>query len=288
MTRSMTAFSRVSSEGEWGSLTIEIRSVNHRYLDVSLRLPECLREFEAGIRDIIGKHLNRGKLDFYLKFSPGPQLAEQFQLNTDLLDKLVSVSQLVESKVNGAVPLDVASIIKWPELLRVKHPDMKSIQGELLQMVERGVKELLLARESEGEKLQKFLLERVGLVQQQVEALKPLLPDLIGEQRKKLLQRASEAGVSFDQERLEQELVLYAQRIDVQEELDRLLVHLDEVGNILQSDGAVGRRLDFFMQELNREANTLGAKSVAIASSHTSVELKVLVEQMREQIQNIE
>ncbi|MFN3234867.1 MAG: YicC/YloC family endoribonuclease [Gammaproteobacteria bacterium] len=288
MTNSMTAFAREQSQGNWGSATLEMRAVNHRYLDMNIRLPEGFRELELKIRDRIQKSIARGKLDLTLRFTPGPALVSDMTLNEHLSKQLIACADQINgwlTKPNTINPID---ILKWPGAIQTAETDFSEIHEQILTSLDNALEKLKAARHGEGEKLKKFMLDSTKKLSEIVEKVEPQIPEILSKQKEKILSRLREINGNYDQDRVEQELVLLAQRMDVTEEITRLKAHIQEVENILTKNGPVGRRLDFLMQELHREANTLGAKSIAVDSTQVSIDLKVLIEQMREQVQNIE
>lgn len=285
---SMTGFAVATAELEQGSLTLELRSVNHRYLDIQFRLAEELRALEPAMREIIGKGIGRGKVDCRLSYAPAAAGPEPLQINTALLERLVQLNDAVRARLPHSQPLSVADILRWPGMTGTEGPSAENLREACLGLLQTALGELNGSRAREGEKLKQLILQRAARMGELVAEVLPHLPRLLAAYQEKLAARLNEAGVSTDNERIHQELALFAQKIDVDEELSRLQTHLEEVKRVLHSGGAVGKRLDFLMQELNREANTLGAKSVASEISQASMELKVLIEQMREQIQNIE
>lgn len=286
---SMTGFAVATAELEQGSLNLELRSVNHRYLDIQFRLAEELRALEPAMREIIGKGIGRGKVDCRLSYAPATTGPEPLQINTALLEWLVQLNDVVRARLPHSQPLSVADILRWPGMTGAEgRPSAESLREACLGLLQNALDELNSTRAREGEKLKQLILQRVARMGELVAEVMPHLPKLLAAYQEKLAARLTEAGVSTDNERIHQELALFAQKIDVDEELSRLQTHLEEVKRVLHSGGAAGKRLDFLMQELNREANTLGSKSVASEISQVSMELKVLIEQMREQIQNIE
>ncbi len=286
--RSMTAFARQEASFEWGTLTWEIKSVNHRYLEPHFRLPENLRQIEQGLRDQLRKHLNRGKIEAscHLQLSQGEQQAPA--VNQDLLAQLGVAIEQVQKQVPEGASVNVLDILKWPGVLQQASFDQDALQASALEQFVIALKQLNDNRDREGAELQKFIEQRLDAIAEQVNSVRALMPNILSAQKTKLQSRLEELQAELDAERLEQEIVLVAQKADVDEELDRLDTHLIEVRRTLTQKGAIGRRLDFLMQELNREANTLSSKSIVSETTQAAVELKVLIEQMREQIQNIE
>ena len=288
MMLSMTAFSRQQKDEDWGSLTWEIRSVNHRYLEASLRLPEPFRGLEAAIRDLIRKKLSRGKIDCQLRYNPGDVDSTDFCLNRDLVNKLVAVSDELESIASNASPLSRIEILKWPGVLTSPETDVSTIEKQAFSLFQNALDDLISNREREGAQLKGFVDKRLQSIREIVVAVREKMPEILAKQKQNLLARLADFKAELEPSRLEQEVALLAQKADVDEELDRLDAHLEEVERVLSMAGQKGRRLDFLMQELNREANTLSSKSIVADTTLNAVELKVLIEQMREQIQNIE
>jgi uncharacterized protein (TIGR00255 family) len=288
MIYSMTGYAAINREHEYGTLNLELRSVNHRYLEVQFRLPEELRALEGTMREIIAGRLSRGKVDCRLGLTPLSMAVRALPINNEALQQLLKYNAEIRAVAPDAKPLSVADILAWPGIFDQQTQPVERIAEDSLRLLEEALDELTATRGREGDKLKTVLLERVGRMQQLAIDVAPQIPNLIKAHQEKLAARLQEAMINQDDDRVRQELVLFAAKIDVDEELARLQTHLDEVRRVLEKGGAVGKRLDFLMQELNREANTLGAKSIASSVSQVSMELKILVEQMREQIQNIE
>ena len=288
MIRSMTAFARAEHQDERGELVWELRSVNHRYLEIHPRLPEELRGLETGVRERIGACIGRGKVEAVLSHRPTAGVAEEIQVNETFLDQLLESMRRVRNKLPDAPQPDLLRVLAWPGTLLTVHPDLTPVQEQAMTLLEEALDRLVAMRETEGRRLAEMIERRCEALHEQVEQARRRMPEVIAALRERLRNRLEEVSGSLDQERLEQEMVLLAQRLDVDEELDRLNMHLKAVREVLQRDEPVGRRLDFLMQELNREANTLGSKSADAETTAISVEMKVLIEQMREQIQNIE
>ncbi|MFA7618804.1 MAG: YicC/YloC family endoribonuclease [Thiohalomonadaceae bacterium] len=286
--RSMTAFARQESPGDYGIVAVELRSVNHRYLEVSVRLPDDLRVLEGAVRERIGAALSRGKVDCSIRFSAAPALADQLTLNHALASTLSQLSREVDALVYDAAPVNSLDILRWPGVLQAPAPDLERLHADTLALLDRALGELNEARAREGAKLAELVDQRCDAIAALVPQVRVRLPEVQARFRERLGERLAEVKAELDPQRLEQEMVLFAQRIDVAEELDRLETHVAEVRRVLRQDQPVGRRLDFLMQELNREANTLGSKSADAETTRAAVELKVLIEQMREQVQNIE
>jgi uncharacterized protein (TIGR00255 family) len=292
MIYSMTGYAALSEELPLGTLGIEIRSVNHRYLDVQFRLPDEFRSFEPGMRELVASRLTRGKVECRLCFQKTAASEVSLQLNTRLLDQLVELERSVRTHLPGAPSLTVSDVVRWPGMIEAHALPLEELREQAQALMERALEEFTAARAREGDKLKALLLERVVQMEELVRKVKPRIPQLVATYQERLTGRLKEAlkdvAAALDEDRLRQELVMYASKVDVEEELSRLIAHLAETRRILTHGGAAGKRLDFLMQELNREANTLGSKSVDIEVSQASVELKVLIEQMREQVQNIE
>jgi len=285
---SMTAFARRQLEDEWGSLTWEIRSVNHRYLENNIRLPDSLRGLEPAVREAIRKKLNRGKIECQLRYQPNSQLEEQLNLNLELIAQLSEASETVQQIASDANSLTVSEILRWPGVILEQDTDSAQLEEKALQLFEGAIGELVATREREGQELGRLIEQRLESINGIVKEVRGLMPEILERQRSNIVSRLEELKLELDATRLEQELVMIAQKSDVDEELDRLDSHVREVSRVLKASGQKGRRLDFLMQELNREANTLSSKSIVAETTRSAVELKVLIEQMREQIQNIE
>jgi len=288
MIYSMTAFARQSLQTTKGLLTWEIRSVNHRYSEVSLRVPEEFRALETKIREIIGAAVSRGKLDATLRYQVNEGTGEKFVINHDLVSQLKEAATEIENIMGGARGLSVADILRWPGVLQNASDDPSEQHANILVLLEKTLGELKDTRLREGEKLKSLLIQRCQGVREQVGIVRQAIPEIVPTLRQRVADKMKELQVNADEGRLEQEIALLANRADIHEEVDRLTAHIEEIERVLSQNEPVGRRLDFLMQELNREANTLGAKAINTAVSQCGVELKVLIEQMREQIQNIE
>lgn len=288
MIRSMTAFARVDGRTNDAELAWELRSVNHRYLESFVRLPDELRAMEPQVRELLNARLGRGKLECTLRCRWAPQQAAAVQLDADRLSALLNACREVENRSSEATAPGVMDLLRWPGVVRESEPDTGPLQEQALALLDQAVNELVATREREGEQIRQLLLARLDGIEQQVSVARGRLPEIQAGIRQKLETRFAELEARPDQDRLEQELVYLAQKMDVAEELDRLQGHVQEVRRVLERDEPVGRRLDFLMQEFNREANTLGSKSVDGETTAVAVELKVLIEQMREQVQNVE
>ena len=284
---SMTAFSRTDLQTETGSFTWEIRSVNSRYLELHFRLPDTLRTVEIQVREVLRKQLSRGKVECTLKFTPHAQ-SQGMSVNETLVSQLNAAADHVHSIIGPGNALDALEILKWPGVLKQPTLDNQAVEQDAMQSFQATLAQLIEMREREGAALALFIEQRITGIGEQVEQVKALLPQILTAQREALLTKLADLKLQVEPDRFEQEMVIVLQKADVDEELDRLDAHLAEVSRILKQQGAVGRRLDFMMQELNREANTLSSKSISYLTTQIAVELKVLIEQMREQIQNIE
>ena len=288
MIYSMTGFAALAEDVPLGTLSVEIRSVNHRYLDLSFRLPDELRAFEPALRESLSARLSRGKVECRVSFQRSAASALSLGLNDALLEQLRALEHHVRSRMPSATPLSVSDVLRWPGLQAADALPLDELKERTQALLERALGEFSRAREREGDKLKGLLLERVARMEVLVARVAPKIPQLVQAYQDRLSTRLREAATGLDEDRVRQELLLFAAKVDVEEELSRLATHLGEARRILEAGGAVGKRLDFLMQELNRESNTLASKSVDIDVSQASVELKVLIEQMREQVQNIE
>ncbi|MGD8484118.1 MAG: YicC/YloC family endoribonuclease [Thioalkalispiraceae bacterium] len=288
MVKSMTAFTRIEHTDDIGALTLEIRSVNHRFLDLSLRMPEELRAQEQAIRETVSKRVARGKVDINLRFQRAVAAEDELEVNTELAEKIAKASRKVDGLLYNPAPVSSIEVLRWPGVLQMQELDKEQLGKSLMSTLGAALDDFIEAREREGEKLAQLMRQRCEALEKVVAEVRQKMPEILEKWREKLRQRLQEAQLELDENRLEQEIVLLAQKTDIDEELDRLRVHIEEVQRVLEQDKPIGRRLDFLMQELNREANTLGSKSIDTATTQASVELKVLIEQMREQVQNIE
>ncbi len=287
MPSSMTGFARHSLATEWGDLNCEIRSVNHRYLEPLVRLPESLRSEEPVIREQLRKHLHRGKVEVAFQLVIKSREAEGFVVNQAMVKALIGATQQLHLQAEVVAPLDPLRLLQWPGVLEKVTVDEQAVGDAVGQLLQQAVATLLAHRQREGEQLQQHIEERLSAIAQQVALVREQMPAILKAQRDRLHERLAEYR-DLDEVRLEQEMTILANKTDVAEELDRLQTHLIEVRRVLQQQGPIGRRLDFMMQELNREANTLSSKSIATITTQAAVSIKVLIEQMREQIQNIE
>ncbi|MBT0727429.1 YicC family protein [Rosenbergiella australiborealis] len=287
MIRSMTAFARHDMKGEWGNASWELRSVNQRYLETYIRLPEQFRSLEPVIRDRIRQRLTRGKVECQLRFDANPGAQGELSLNQTLAQQVINAANWVKSRTEEGT-IDPVDILRWPGVMSAGEQDLDAINQQLLAGLDQALNDFVEARETEGAALKQLIEQRLAAVSQEVAKVRSEMPAVLVWQRERLVSKLDDAAIQVDSQRLEQELIMLAQRIDVAEELDRLDAHIKETYNILKKKEAVGRRLDFMMQEFNRESNTLGSKSITATITTSAIELKVLIEQMREQIQNIE
>lgn len=310
MTQSMTAFARNESALDNIAITLELRSVNHRYLDITIRVPEDVREVEQKLRELLSSKLSRGKVELNIRIQDNSAAAtgldkttpdkttpekssatdstNDIQLNMGLVEQLSKASHAIAQHIPNADNINPLEILRWPGVIQAKQMDTTQLQQNVTSCLAQALDEFVETRKREGDKLATMLIARCDDMGKIIEQVEKLIPTILDARKQKIQERLTEFNVDHDENRLEQEMVLLAQKMDVSEELDRLGAHLTEVRNVLSSTKPVGRRLDFLMQELNREANTLGSKSVDTASTRASVDLKVLIEQMREQVQNIE
>lgn len=288
MTFSMTGFAAVEQTLENSTLLLELRAVNSRYLDLHFKLDDSLKSFEPLIRELIGAQLSRGKVECKLNLLQRTQVGQSPQLDEHVLRQLAQMQSKTQQFFPQSRDLSVSDILRWPGVLQQEALDQTTLSDDVRRIILQGLQELNASRAREGEKLKSIILDRLAQIEALVLKVKPLLPQLHQEYQAKLEQKLQETIKTIDYERVAQELVLFAQRIDVDEELGRLTTHVSEVKRVLNSSAPAGKRLDFLMQELNREANTLGSKSVSVHTTQVSMELKVLIEQMREQIQNLE
>ncbi|PTU73077.1 YicC/YloC family endoribonuclease [Pseudomonas mangrovi] len=287
MIQSMTAFARAEHASAQGTLSWEIRSVNHRYLEPHLRLPENFRDLEGAVREALRQGLSRGKVECTLRFTEEGS-SKPLQVDGERARQLIAAAEQVASLMASPAPLDPFAVLAWPGVLGGDSSDPQALNAQALTLFGEALEQLRNGRSREGAELARLIGERLDAMSTEVAQLREQVPQMLALQRQKIIDRCAEMALDVDSPRLEQELVLLAQKSDVAEELDRLNTHVSEVRRVLKSGGAAGRRLDFLMQELNREANTLGSKAFDPRSTQAAVNLKVLIEQMREQVQNIE
>lgn len=288
MINSMTGFTRRECHHETGHYSWELRTVNHRFLEMSFRLPEGFREIETELRDKAKQILSRGKFECNLHFSPAESAYPDVTIHRGLLKQLLHVYSEVSALLPNAAPVDPISIMRWPGVIAIGDIGLDKVKAFLLQSFEEALNHLTQERQREGRATQEMIMQRLHTMQQNVVQVDEMLPQLIQQQRNKLLARIEQFTMEIEPARIEQEVVLLAQRADVAEEVDRLLTHITEMKSAINAGGVLGRRLDFLLQEMQREANTLGSKSTDMQMTHIAVELKVAIEQIREQIQNIE
>lgn len=288
MIHSMTGFAVQNRDLGRVSLNLELRSVNSRYLDLFFRIGDELRQAEPAIRERIAARLTRGKVECRLSLQSNGAAPRSLALNSALLEQLREVETRVRDRMHDAAHLSVAEVLRWPGMLADDGVSFDELQPAILELAQAALDELVATRRREGDKLAAMIRERLVRMRELVAQAQPRMPELVAEYQDKLTARLRDAVASLDEDRIRQEVALFAQRIDVAEELSRLTTHLDEVERILKAGGAAGKRLDFLMQELNREANTLASKSSATEITGIAMEMKVLIEQMREQVQNIE
>ncbi|HEY6132082.1 MAG TPA: YicC/YloC family endoribonuclease [Halioglobus sp.] len=284
----MTAFARESATTGQGILSVELRSVNHRYLDCSFKLPDALRSLEPRLREKASAVLARGKLDCMFRLQANPAQAGKMQIDTAKLSALLAATRVVQEQLDTASPINPLQVLQFPGICSAQDESEEQLEQVAQSLFTKALENLQQNRLREGDKLATLILARLAQVAAEVQATREILPSLMQQQHDRIISRIKDLEVTIDQGRLEQELVYLAQKADVDEELDRLDAHIGEVRGTLEKGGPCGRRLDFLMQELNREANTLSSKSQAATTTQNAVTLKVLIEQMREQIQNIE
>ncbi len=288
MIASMTAFCRSQADMAEGSLVWEIRSVNHRYLDVHLKLPDELKILETGCREVINARLNRGRIDAILKLEPTRKTGTELLINPEAISALGDALAGISSRLDNIGTINPCDVLRWPGVLQEPVSDVEKLVDVARDTLDTALTELLESRRREGSRMQALITERISTARKIVAELRASLPDIEQGMQQRWQKRLDELEQEVDPSRMAQELALLLTRNDVSEELDRLDTHFDEVERVLEADKPAGRRLDFLMQELNREANTLGSKSVDMRNTNASVELKVLIDQMREQVQNIE
>lgn len=284
----MTAFARQQFAADWGSVTWEIKSVNQRFLETNFRMPETFRHLEFALREVLRKKLNRGKLDCSLKVEMNSANGGKIKLDQDMAQQLLTAHQELQVLAQENQAADLTQLLRWPNLMQQDAGDSSAMEADVKRVFIEAVEQLITVREREGLAMGELITQRLEGISAEVEKVQTQMPQIIQWQREKLQVRFEEAKIELDSERVEQEMVMLAQKLDVAEELDRLNTHIKEAHRMLKKGGALGRRLDFLMQEFNREANTLGSKSINTITTASAVEMKVLIEQMREQVQNIE
>lgn len=287
MIYSMTAFARLEIKKDWGDAVWEIRSVNQRYLENYFRLPEQFRGLENTLREKLRQNLTRGKIECALRIESKKSANAVLNLNKELADQVIQSLRWLKAQA-GEGEINLTEVLRYPGVVEAQEEDLDVISQDLLLAFDELLRDFIAMRGREGEKLQGIIQQRLDAISIEADKVRGQMPAVLQWQRERLLQRFEEAQINLDPQRVEQEMILLAQRVDVAEELDRLQMHVKETANILKKGGAVGRKLDFMMQELNRESNTLASKSINADITASAVELKVLIEQMREQIQNLE
>ncbi|MRX27921.1 YicC/YloC family endoribonuclease [Kangiella sp. HZ709] len=288
MVRSMTAFARQQLAADWGTLTWELKSVNQRFLEPSFRMPESFRHMEFDLRNGLRKSLSRGKIEANLRIEYNQAEAGKLKLDHDLASELLTIHQELQTLSQESQSPNLMQLMRWPNILQSEEADADSMEKDVKALFHNAIEQLIEVRQREGEDLAQNINDRLDGIEQQVATVTQLMPQIIQWQKDKIKTRFEEAKIELDSERVEQEMVMLAQKLDVAEELDRLTTHIKEARRLIAKGGAVGRRLDFLMQEFNREANTLGSKSINSETTASAVEMKVLIEQMREQVQNME
>ena len=286
----MTAFANGDVQTPFGRFTCEMRSVNQRFLDVSIRQPDFLRKTEGKIRKLIGKHLNRGKVEIFIKYYPNPDAdINELSINIPMLQQLLHCNDEINKKViDIRTDFSTMDILKWPQLVIQTPKDTQELEQTALDLVNMVTEKMVKARIREGESLKLVLLEKLDIIIQTKDLVEKHIPEIQKGLKDRLLAKLAEIDVEHNEDRFEQELAMLLQKADIIEETDRLNTHITEIQRVIELNEPVGRRLDFLIQELHREANTIGSKSATILTSQSSINLKVAIEQMREQIQNIE
>ena len=287
MPNSMTAFSRIDVNSEFGSLIFELKSVNHRFIEINFKIPELFKKLELQMRDLLKEALVRGKVECSIIINENTVLSET-TIDQAQLEKYLDLMQKIKSKVGEPDKISITDVLNLPGVLNQKPVESSGLEKFCLEGFKETIKKLKEFREIEGKKLKKDITEKIKFIEVHLESLEKELPRLLDLNRKRLEKRISDLAVQIDRDRLDQEMVLLANRSDIDEEIVRLRSHSSEVIRLLDTDNAIGRKLDFLMQEMNREANTIGSKSLSEFTSKIAIELKVLIEQIREQVQNIE
>lgn len=287
MVTSMTAFSRQSSQKDWGVLIWELRSVNHRFFDLSMRLPDSLRALEPVVREKLSKKLHRGKVEAFLKLTPTNHNVVHINFNEAIVQKLADAGDMVLKYFPNA-QTDVLAILAWPGVIETEIVHHETANAEVLELLQQCIDDLVEMRRREGEKIKAFIQQRLNVILELIAKVSEQIPQLLAAERERIQMRIVELSSDIDLQRLEQEMLVLIQKTDVSEEIQRLASHCQAMALALSQTGAMGRRLDFLSQELNREANTLSSKALGITLTQASIEMKVLIEQIREQVQNIE
>ena len=288
MTLSMTAFAREEASTERYLLVWEMRSVNHRYLEINIRVPDSLRSIENSIRGAIRSNLTRGKIECHLRYQVVERSRDSIRIDARLVSHLLSATKQIKALSEETPPLGMSEILRWPGVVIDNDPDSLTLESDAISLFTKTIDELKSSRAREGQELNSFIQTRSNSVLEIVAEIRKLMPQILTHERHVLLEKISKLNIDVDTSRLEAEIVLLTQKADIEEELDRLSSHVNEVQRVLNLREPKGRRLDFLMQELNREANTLSSKSIVTETTRSAVDLKVLIEQMREQIQNVE
>jgi uncharacterized protein (TIGR00255 family) len=288
MIHSMTGYAAAAREFPFGTLSVELRSVNHRYLDVQFRLPDDLRAVEPVLRELLADQVTRGKVDCRVSFTSSAGAHKTLKLNEDLMLQLEDLELKVRTMLTGAGQLSAADILRWPGVLSAEPLPLEELQAACRELLAAALRDFSASRGREGDKLKTVLLERAAAMERRIAEIGPRFPQVLATFQERLAVRLRDALGSGEEERIRQEVAVFAAKIDVDEELSRLTAHVSELKRILAAGGTVGKKLDFLMQELNREANTLASKSVDITVTQAALDMKLLIEQMREQVQNIE
>ena len=283
----MTAFSRTDISGEFGSLVVELKSVNHRFIEINFKIPDALKQLEVELRNFIKQELTRGKIECIITIHESENLPE-IALNEAQIRKHLESIHHLKNEIKDPAPISITDFLKLPGVLIEKHPKLDNLKDLIIKGFRDAISKLIDYRDIEGKKLKKDMLIKIGAIETQIASLEKKLPKLLELNRIRLKKRADELAVQIDRDRLDQEMVILANRSDIDEEIVRMRSHTTEVKRLLGTDKSIGRKLDFLMQEMNREANTLGSKSLSDVTSGAAIELKVLIEQIREQVQNIE
>lgn len=283
----MTAFSRTDISGEFGSLVVELKSVNHRFIEINFKIPDALKQLEVELRNFIKQELTRGKIECIITIHESENLPD-IVLNEAQIRKYIESIHHLKNEIKDPAPISITDFLKLPGVLIEKHPKLDNLRDLIIKGFRDAISKLIDYRNIEGKKLKKDILIKINTIETQIASLEKELPKLLELNRKRLKKRADELAIQIDRDRLDQEMVILANRSDIDEELVRMRSHTAEVKRLLGTDKSIGRKLDFLMQEMNREANTLGSKSLSDVTSGAAIELKVLIEQIREQVQNIE
>jgi uncharacterized protein (TIGR00255 family) len=287
MPKSMTAFSRTDISGEFGSLVVELKSVNHRFIEINFKIPDALKQLEVELRNFIKQELTRGKIECIITIHESENLPD-IALNEAQIRKYLGSIHQLKNEIKDSAPISITDFLKLPGVLIEKHPKLENVRDLIIKGFRDAISKLIDYRDIEGKKLKKDILIKINTIETQIAYLEKELPKLLELNRKRLKKRADELAIQIDRDRLDQEMVILANRSDIDEEIVRMRSHTSEVKRLLGTDKSIGRKLDFLMQEMNREANTLGSKSLSDVTSGAAIELKVLIEQIREQVQNIE